>query len=241
MKAAPVQQRRLADDIVDRIETLILEGTLKPGERLPAERALAEEFGVSRPSLREALQKLVARGLLQSRHGGGTFVSEALGVLSNIVQVVSLVGLLVFIEPLVLLVAVVFAAPYLRFHWRLATHHYAVEHSRATKRRWSEYFVSLLSGRASVAEVRMLGLAPTTIEAGSSTTIASALDPAKVSTPGSRNAVAIPIRISLKRARSKKKGSSLRPAKTVRPPPVAVVALAPAENCTVAASSPGRI
>ena len=79
MKAAPVQQRRLADDIVDRIETLILEGTLKPGERLPAERALAEEFGVSRPSLREALQKLVARGLLQSRHGGGTFVSEALG------------------------------------------------------------------------------------------------------------------------------------------------------------------
>ena len=57
MKAAPVQQRRLADDIVDRIETLILEGTLKPGERLPAERALAEEFGVSRPSLREARMK----------------------------------------------------------------------------------------------------------------------------------------------------------------------------------------
>ncbi len=79
MKAAPLQQRRLADDIVDRIETLILEGTLKPGERLPAERALAEELGVSRPSLREALQKLVARGLLVSRHGGGTFVAETLG------------------------------------------------------------------------------------------------------------------------------------------------------------------
>lgn len=79
MKAAPLQQRRLSDDIIARIETLILEGSFRAGERLPAERALAEEFGVSRPSLREAIQKLVARGLLISRHGGGTFVSESLG------------------------------------------------------------------------------------------------------------------------------------------------------------------
>ena len=79
MKATPLQQRRLSDDIVERIETLILEGSLRPGERLPAERALAEDFGVSRPSLREAIQKLVARGLLISRHGGGTFVSDSLG------------------------------------------------------------------------------------------------------------------------------------------------------------------
>ena len=79
MKAAPLQQRRLSDDIIARIETLILEGSFRAGERLPAERALAEEFGVSRPSLREAIQKLVARGLLISRHGGGTFVSESRG------------------------------------------------------------------------------------------------------------------------------------------------------------------
>lgn len=55
-----VRQRRLADDIVAQLETMILEGTLKAGERLPAERALAESFGVSRPSLREAIQKLAA-------------------------------------------------------------------------------------------------------------------------------------------------------------------------------------
>lgn len=79
MNAAQLQPRRLADEIVERIELLILEGTFKPGERLPGERALAEEFGVSRPSLREALQKLVARGVLSVRHGGGTFVSQALG------------------------------------------------------------------------------------------------------------------------------------------------------------------
>lgn len=79
MGNAPLQPRRLADEIVERIELLILEGSLKPGERLPGERALAEEFGVSRPSLREALQKLLARGLLSARHGGGTFVSDRLG------------------------------------------------------------------------------------------------------------------------------------------------------------------
>ena len=74
-----VRQRRLSDDIVDRLESMILEGTLKPGERLPAERSLAEQFGVSRPSLREAIQKLVAKGILVSRQGGGNYVVETLG------------------------------------------------------------------------------------------------------------------------------------------------------------------
>ena len=74
-----VRQRRLSDTIVAQLETMILEGTLRAGERLPAERALAERFGVSRPSLREAIQKLTARGLLVSRHGGGTFVVDTLG------------------------------------------------------------------------------------------------------------------------------------------------------------------
>lgn len=74
-----VRQRRLSDDIVSQLEAMILEGTLKAGERLPAERALAEQFGVSRPSLREAIQKLVARGLLVSRQGGGTYIAAELG------------------------------------------------------------------------------------------------------------------------------------------------------------------
>jgi len=74
-----VRQRRLSDDIVEQLEGMILEGTLKSGERLPAERALAEQFGVSRPSLREAIQKLVAKGLLISRQGGGNYVVESLG------------------------------------------------------------------------------------------------------------------------------------------------------------------
>ena len=79
MGFAPINQRRLSDDIVSQLEALILEGSLKTGERLPAERALAERFGVSRPSLREAIQKLVAKGLLVSRQGGGNYVAEGLG------------------------------------------------------------------------------------------------------------------------------------------------------------------
>jgi len=74
-----VRQRRLSDDIVEQLEGMILEGTLKSGERLPAERTLAEQFGVSRPSLREAIQKLAAKGLLVSRQGGGNYVVDTLG------------------------------------------------------------------------------------------------------------------------------------------------------------------
>jgi len=79
MNFGPLRQRRLSDDIVARLEAMILEGTLKAAERLPAERVLAEQFGVSRPSLREAIQKLAAKGLLSSRQGGGTYVCESLG------------------------------------------------------------------------------------------------------------------------------------------------------------------
>lgn len=79
MNFGPLRQRRLSDDIVTLLEAMILEGTLEAGERLPAERVLAEQFGVSRPSLREAIQKLAAKGLLSSRQGGGTYVCESLG------------------------------------------------------------------------------------------------------------------------------------------------------------------
>jgi GntR family transcriptional repressor for pyruvate dehydrogenase complex len=70
---------KISDAIASDLERSILEGSLQPGARLPSERELAAEFGVSRPSLREAIQKLVSRGLLRSRQGGGTFVTDRLG------------------------------------------------------------------------------------------------------------------------------------------------------------------
>ncbi|MDR1350391.1 MAG: GntR family transcriptional regulator [Zoogloeaceae bacterium] len=69
---------RLSDAIAATLEQRILEGAFKPGDRLPAERELAVELGVSRPSLREAMQKLAFKGLLRRRQGGGTFVTAAL-------------------------------------------------------------------------------------------------------------------------------------------------------------------
>eukprot|EP00163_Fabomonas_tropica_P024832 TRINITY_DN4278_c0_g1_i1.p1 TRINITY_DN4278_c0_g1~~TRINITY_DN4278_c0_g1_i1.p1 ORF type:complete len:259 (-),score=29.91 TRINITY_DN4278_c0_g1_i1:453-1229(-) len=79
MPIGQIAPRRLADTIVEQLETMILEGALQPGERLPPERVLAERFGVSRPSLREAVQRLAAKGLLKSRQGGGNYVTESLG------------------------------------------------------------------------------------------------------------------------------------------------------------------
>lgn len=70
------QRQRLSDSIGAQIEQLIIEGALQPGHPLPAERALALEFGVSRPSLREALLRLEARGLLKVARGGGFAVTD---------------------------------------------------------------------------------------------------------------------------------------------------------------------
>lgn len=64
-------------DLTDTIEALIAARGLRPGARLPAERALAAELNVSRPTLREAIRHLASRGRLVSRRGGGTYVASA--------------------------------------------------------------------------------------------------------------------------------------------------------------------
>lgn len=76
MPTTPIAATRIASRIAGDIEARILEGSLKPGDQLPSERKLAEELGVSRPSLREAIQQLVSKGLLSTRHGGGTVVTD---------------------------------------------------------------------------------------------------------------------------------------------------------------------
>lgn len=60
----------------ERLEAMIASGKLVPGDRLPAERQLALELGVSRSALREAIKQLASRGLLISHHGGGTYVTS---------------------------------------------------------------------------------------------------------------------------------------------------------------------
>ncbi len=74
-----IEHSRTADEVVQQIEGLILEGVLRAGNRLPGERELARQFDVSRPILRAALKELESRELLITRHGGGTFVADVIG------------------------------------------------------------------------------------------------------------------------------------------------------------------
>ena len=69
---------RVADIAAAELEKRILEGSLRPGDRLPPERDLSLELSVSRPSLREAIHRLVSKGLLKTRHGEGTYVTDRL-------------------------------------------------------------------------------------------------------------------------------------------------------------------
>lgn len=79
MPFRPVQPEKLSSAVVRQIEQLILRGILRPAERLPAERELAERMGVSRPSLRDAIKALQESGLLTARPGAGIYVADVLG------------------------------------------------------------------------------------------------------------------------------------------------------------------
>lgn len=71
-----VRTSRLFEQIVQQVEESILSGQLKPGDQLPAERDLAERFGVSRTAVREAVKTLREKGLVEAYSGRGTFVTN---------------------------------------------------------------------------------------------------------------------------------------------------------------------
>lgn len=74
MKFQPIKPKKISSQIADQIRISILAGDFSPGDKLPPERKLAELFGVSRPSVREALKALASAGLIMSHQGGGTVV-----------------------------------------------------------------------------------------------------------------------------------------------------------------------
>ena len=75
MPIQPVEPRRLYLQIADQVRSLIAAGEFPPGNRLPAERELAKRFGVSRPSMREALIALEVEGYVDVRPGSGILVT----------------------------------------------------------------------------------------------------------------------------------------------------------------------
>lgn len=87
----PIDHHKTADAAVEQIEDLILKGVLESGDRMPAERVLAEQMNVSRPVLRDALKLLEERNLIEARQGGGTFVCDLIGPIFSeaVVQLIS--------------------------------------------------------------------------------------------------------------------------------------------------------
>lgn len=77
---------RLSDRTAAQLRRLIAERDLQPGQRLPAERALSLELGVSRSVVREAIQQLASLGLLATRAGGGTYVQAPSGATASVVE-----------------------------------------------------------------------------------------------------------------------------------------------------------
>lgn len=73
---APLDTLTARDRVVEHVRQLIERGAMKRGDRLPSERDLAGELGVSRPSVRSGLEALEAMGVVVSRRGAGTFIAE---------------------------------------------------------------------------------------------------------------------------------------------------------------------
>src|SRR2546423_14530018 len=71
-----VRKGRRFEEVAEQIQRLVADGTLKAGDRLPAERDLARQFGVGRSSLRDAIRTLELMGMVQSRHGHGTVIRD---------------------------------------------------------------------------------------------------------------------------------------------------------------------
>lgn len=77
MTTSTAETRKLYQQVANSIADAIRDGTHRPGQRLPSERDLAEDYKVSRPTVREAMIALEIRGLVEARHGSGVYVTEA--------------------------------------------------------------------------------------------------------------------------------------------------------------------
>ena len=109
-------------------------------------------------------QDVVQRARQNTAGEFSSFLTSGLAIATTLIQVASLAAVLVVIDPLVVVVLTPLAGGYLVYESRLAKLHYLDEYQRATKRRWTQYFVGLLTTRQSVPEVKALRLAPMLVE-----------------------------------------------------------------------------
>jgi DNA-binding FadR family transcriptional regulator len=75
MHSTPIKRNGLADQVIERVRALVAKGNYRVGDRLPPEAELGALFGVGRSTIREAMRVLASRGMVDVRHGEGTFVT----------------------------------------------------------------------------------------------------------------------------------------------------------------------
>lgn len=75
----PIRSSKISDEVYKQLVSLISSGQLKPGEKLPSEREMATDLGISRQSIREALYRAEIVGLIEVRQGEGSFVLSSIG------------------------------------------------------------------------------------------------------------------------------------------------------------------
>ena len=146
---APLLHRFCTERLQDEMNIRITSDILSHAEKL--DLAFFESSG--KRNLLDRAQQNPAEPFMR-------FVVEIQNSATNLLQTVSLTALLALIEPLVLLALAPFTLPYLLFHWRLSKKRFQEEYRRTPQRRWTSYFVSLLTGRQSVAEIKLLDLSP---------------------------------------------------------------------------------
>jgi|SRR5215813_5395824 len=146
---APLAQKFCTERLQDDVNIRITSDILSHAEKLE----LAFFESPSKRNLIDRAQQNPAERFMR-------FVVEAQTSVTSLLQTLSLAAILVLIEPLVLLALAPFALPYLFFQWRLSKRRYQEEYRRTPQMRWTSYFVSLLTGRQSVAEVKLLDLSP---------------------------------------------------------------------------------
>ncbi|MGH7835444.1 MAG: ABC transporter ATP-binding protein [Candidatus Binatia bacterium] len=110
------------------------------------------------------LQDTIERAQQNTAGAFSTLITDLQTACAETIQVIFILAILLYLEPLVLLVVCPFALPYLLFRWRTAKRRYSEEAIWTTKRRWTRYFVSHLTGQKSAVETKLLGLGPLFLE-----------------------------------------------------------------------------
>lgn len=105
-------------------------------------------------------QDILERAQKNTAQNFSQFIDNMLKTITNIIQGVTLLVILVVIEPVIVFLLLPISLPYILYQWRLSKTHYLLKRSRSTKRRWTNYFVTRLTQQESVPEVKLLDLAP---------------------------------------------------------------------------------